>query len=759
MRMDVQDNPDIEFPVVIVSHQPAGRRADRDRDPDHPAGRSGGPHAPRRRRASARPPTRASADTVVEFEIGTDVDQAVNEVKNAIDQIRGDLPDGILEPSGAARKRPRATRSPISRSAPTDMTLEQLSWFVDDTVAKRLLADRRAWRRSSATAASTARSASILDPARMQSLGRHRQPGQPRRCARSTSTPPAAAPRSPGRASRCACSATPSTPIELSQTQIAARRRADGPARRHRQRHATAIGEQTAHRQDPRHAGRHLLASRAPRARRTSPSTTRRWRNSTKLEKDNPGRPVHAAVHQRRLYQGAIFDSSMLAMVEGAVLAVLVVFLFLRDWRATLISALAIPLSAIPTFWFMDLLGFTLNTLSLLALSLVAGVLVDDAIVEIENIVRHMRMGKSAYQASIDAADEIGLAVVATTLSIVAVFLPVGLMPGISGQFFKNFGLPSSSSVLMSLARRAHDHADDRGLFPQGPGPRAPWRRLADGPLHGHPPLVARHRQGQGDAGPGSSACRRSAVLPGSSNSCFVLLVLAGIRRRSRRAQAGGAARAAGDRTANAWRASLLALVAGYPRRQAARLIAVACRPIGGCDVRSLSLVTFAGALGARASAITACGSSASASRRFVATIGMFMVASEPVLPDDQLGLQPGQHRDGAGHDARADRGRRRPGRGDHQRGARDGDMRSSASARAMRNIFITLKKDRERTSIEFERGHAPQLAADRRRARQLPVAERRRRHRPRHLDHAVGLRSGAAQRTASKLVDADERR
>ncbi len=139
-------------------------------------------------------------------------------------------------------------------------------------------------------------------------------------------------------------------------------------------------------------------------------------------------------------------------MIEGAVLAVVVVFLFLRDWRATIISALAIPLSAIPTFWFMDLLGFTLNTLSLLALGLVAGVLVDDAIVEIENIVRHMRMGKSAYQASIDAADEIGLAVVATTFSIVAVFLPVGLMPGVSGQFFKNFGLTVVVAVLMSLA-------------------------------------------------------------------------------------------------------------------------------------------------------------------------------------------------------------------------------------------------------------------------------------------------------------------
>ncbi|MFM6852680.1 MAG: efflux RND transporter permease subunit, partial [Sphingopyxis sp.] len=146
------------------------------------------------------------------------------------------------------------------------------------------------------------------------------------------------------------------------------------------------------------------------------------------------------------------YKSAIRAMIEGAVLAVVVVFIFLRDWRATLISAVAIPLSAIPAFWFMDMMGFTLNFLSLLALSLVAGVLVDDAIVEIENIVRHMRMGKTAYQASIDAADEIGLAVLATTMAIVSVFLPVGLMPGISGQFFKNFGLTVVAAVLVSLA-------------------------------------------------------------------------------------------------------------------------------------------------------------------------------------------------------------------------------------------------------------------------------------------------------------------
>src|SRR5438105_1995438 len=141
----------------------------------------------------------------------------------------------------------------------------------------------------------------------------------------------------------------------------------------------------------------------------------------------------------------------MEGLIEGAVLAVLVVLLFLRDIRATAISAISIPLSAIPAFSFMSLMGLTLNFMSTMPMGLVAGVLVDDAIVEIENIVRHMRMGKSGYQAAIDAADEIGLAVLATTMAIVAVFLPVALMPGISGQFFKAFGFTVVISVLMSL--------------------------------------------------------------------------------------------------------------------------------------------------------------------------------------------------------------------------------------------------------------------------------------------------------------------
>lgn len=145
------------------------------------------------------------------------------------------------------------------------------------------------------------------------------------------------------------------------------------------------------------------------------------------------------------------FHASVETLVLGALLAIAVVFIFLRDWRATLIAAVAMPLSLIPTFWVMDLTNQSLNVVTLLALSLTIGILVDDAIVEIENIVRHIRDGKPPYPAAIEAADEIGLAVMATTATLVAVFAPTGFMPGIVGQFFKSFAIATCVSVLFSL--------------------------------------------------------------------------------------------------------------------------------------------------------------------------------------------------------------------------------------------------------------------------------------------------------------------
>lgn len=145
------------------------------------------------------------------------------------------------------------------------------------------------------------------------------------------------------------------------------------------------------------------------------------------------------------------YHASMKMLIEGCILAVVVVFLFLRDWRATLVAAAALPLSIIPTFLMMWIFGFSLNVISLLALSLVIGVLVDDAIVEVENIMRHLHMGKTPYEAAMEAADEIGLAVVATTFTLIAVFLPTAFMSGVVGQFFSQFGWTAAISVFISL--------------------------------------------------------------------------------------------------------------------------------------------------------------------------------------------------------------------------------------------------------------------------------------------------------------------
>ncbi len=145
------------------------------------------------------------------------------------------------------------------------------------------------------------------------------------------------------------------------------------------------------------------------------------------------------------------FTGSMSLLIEGAILAVIVVWFFLRDWRATIVSATALPLSILPAFAVMYLMGFTLNVVTLLSLSLVVGVLVDDAIVEIENIMRHLRMGKTPFQAALEAANEIGLAVIATSFTLIAVFLPTAFMGGVPGKFFVQFGWSAAIAVFFSL--------------------------------------------------------------------------------------------------------------------------------------------------------------------------------------------------------------------------------------------------------------------------------------------------------------------
>jgi multidrug efflux pump subunit AcrB len=445
MRMDVQDNPDIEFPVVIASISQPGAAPTEIENQITQIVESSVRTLPGVRSISSTA-NEGSSTTVVEFEIGTDINQSVNEVKNAIDQVRGELPDGILEPF---IQKETTSSQPIAYFAvgAPDMTIEQLSWFVDDTVAKRLLAIE-GMAKAERNGGVDREIRVILDPARMQSLGV--TAAQVNAALRSMNMN-AAGGRAEIAGSRQSVRVlgNAADAYELSQTQISL-----GGGRTVQLADVATVtdayGEQ---RRIGKVRGKQVVNFSISRAKGASDVTV--YDEAVKvldeIEKQNPG-VEFTQLFTSVDYTKSQYASSMLAMIEGAVLAVIVVFLFLRDWRATFISALAIPLSAIPTFWFMDLMGFTLNSLSLLALGLVAGVLVDDAIVEIENIVRHMRMGKSAYEASIDAADEIGLAVVATTFSIVAVFLPVGMMPGVSGQFFKNFGLTVVVSVLVSLA-------------------------------------------------------------------------------------------------------------------------------------------------------------------------------------------------------------------------------------------------------------------------------------------------------------------
>ena len=400
-RMQVNNNPDISFPMVRVEvTQPGAAPSELETQ------------VTQRVEAAVRGisgvdeiisyASEGYSLTNVQFAIGTPVDRAVNDVKNAVDQVRSDLPDGILEPQISRVDIDGGPIAYMSAEA-TDMTLEQLSWYVDNTVAKRLLGVQgmAAVQRQGGVSREIR---VILDPAKLQAHGI--TAAQVNQQLRQTNLNAAG-----GRAEIAGAEQSvrvlgnAQDAYNLGQTQI------------------TISGGRTVKLADIADVrdmyaeqrslalmnGKQVTAFSLAKAKGSSDVTVydEAMKELDQLQKDNPKvkfKQLYSSVE----YTREQYKSAMSAMVEGAVLAVIIVFLFLRDWRATMISALAIPLSAIPAFWFMDMLGFTLNGISLLALSLVAGVLVDDAIVEIENIVRHMRMGKSAYQASIDA--EIGRA-------------------------------------------------------------------------------------------------------------------------------------------------------------------------------------------------------------------------------------------------------------------------------------------------------------------------------------------------------------
>ena len=444
MRMDVNGLPDVEFPVVVVSvSQPGAAPTELETQVTQRVEAAvRGVDGVEEINSTAR---EGNSSTVVSFVIGTPLDRATNDVRDAVSQIRGELPDGILEPQVARAQ--GGSELAIFAVETSDMTLEQLSWYVDNDVSKQLLSipgmssvDRNGGVNREIRV--------ILDPVAIQAQGiTTAQVNQQLRQINLDSAGGRAEIAGSEQSVRVLGNATGAA--ELGATQIAL----PGGRAVKLSDIAQVIDSSSEQRAISKLNGRQILSFGVSRVKGASDVTTfaEVEKKLRKIEQDSA-----TGVKFNRIYTEVDstilqYESSIEMLWEGAILAVIVVFLFLRDWRATLIAAVAIPLSAIPTFWFLELMGFTLNFLSLLALSLVAGVLVDDAIVEIENIVRHMRMGKTAYQASIDAADEIGLAVLATTMAIVAVFLPVGLMPGISGQFFKNFGFTVVVAVIISL--------------------------------------------------------------------------------------------------------------------------------------------------------------------------------------------------------------------------------------------------------------------------------------------------------------------
>jgi len=444
IKLPIQLNPDIPFPMVQVTvSQPGAAPTELEtqilQKVEGAVANIGNVH-----NITSRA-TEGAAMLFIQFEIGTPIDRAVTDVRDAVARVRGDLPEGIQEP---IVQRIDVEGSAIAYYAvsATTMSEEQLSWFVDHTVSKRLLTLKGVAQVS--RGGGVTREVRVdLDPARLQALGITAvQVNQQLRTLNLDAAGGRAQIAGGEQSIRILGGAHSSHDLGATQIQL-------GGGRTARLDEIASVYDGVDEiRSISRLNGRPATTFGVYRSHGNSDVDVydRVTKEVDAIMAENPGvsaKIVFTTVTNTK----ASYDSAVHALIEGSLLAVLVVWLFLREARSTAISALAIPLSAIPTFGFMLWMDFTLNTISLLALSLVAGVLVDDAIVEIENIVRHIRMGKTPYQAALDAADEIGLAVVATSATIIAVFLPVSFMGGMSGQYFKQFGLTVAAAVFFSL--------------------------------------------------------------------------------------------------------------------------------------------------------------------------------------------------------------------------------------------------------------------------------------------------------------------
>ncbi len=389
--------------------------------------------------------TEGSSLTIIEFRLEINQDRALNDVKDAIARIRAELPRTIEEPIASRLEIEGLPIITYAARAPA-MSPEELSWFVDDTIVRAVQGVKGVSQIQ--RIGGVEREIRIaLDADRLLAFGI--TAGDVNRQVRATNVDLAGGRGEiDGREQAIRTLAGKQTVEGLAGTTIALPK-----GRKVRLDQLGTVTDSTAEQRTfATLDGRPVVAFAISRAKGASDTTV-----ATDVDKTiEMLRTKYPSVDLTKIdntveYTLGVYKSTMTSMIEGALLAIVVVLVFLRDWRATLIAAVALPLSAIPAFWAMDAMGFSLNLVSLLAITIVIGILVDDAIVEIENIVRHMRMGKSAYRAALEAADEIGLAVIAITFTIIAVFTPVSFMGGIAGQYFKQFGLVVAAAVFFSL--------------------------------------------------------------------------------------------------------------------------------------------------------------------------------------------------------------------------------------------------------------------------------------------------------------------
>ncbi len=442
--MKVQQFPDLEMPMVTVSAAlPGAAPAQLETDVARKLENAIAPLQGLKNMYTTV--TDGVVSITAEFRLEKPTQEAVDDVRSAVQQVRSDLPSDLRDPIVGKIS---FSAQPILAFTinSSKMDTEALSWFVDNTIARSLLGVRGVG--SVSRVGGVNREVQVaLDPLKLQSLGT--TASDVSRQLKLVQTESAGGRADLGGSEQpMRTLATVASVDELSRMELSL-----SNGRRVRLDEVATVKDTVA---EPRSVallnGKPVVGFEISRSKGASEIEVGAGvqKALAELKVKHPDLVLTQAFDFVTPVQEE-FDSSMAMLYEGAILAVIVVWFFLRNWRATFVSAVALPLSAIPAFIGMNYMGFTINIVTLLAMSLVIGILVDDAIVEVENIERHLRMGKTPFQAAMEAADEIGLAVIATTFALIAVFLPTAFMDGIVGKFFKQFGWTAVFAIFASL--------------------------------------------------------------------------------------------------------------------------------------------------------------------------------------------------------------------------------------------------------------------------------------------------------------------